>query len=114
VTTYHSPVLLDAVRAAAQGTRRAVDATLGDGGHAGMLRELGAEVLGIDRDPEAIARARGRLGEDGCSSPPATPIPGPSGVPCFASFILLDLESRPPSSMTGVGSPFAAAPSTCG
>lgn len=64
MTTYHSPVLLDAVRAAAQGTRRAVDATLGDGGHAAMLRELGAEVLGIDRDPEAIARARGRLGED--------------------------------------------------
>lgn len=64
MTTYHSPVLLDAVRAAAEGTHRAVDATLGDGGHAAMLRDLGAEVLGIDRDPEAIARARARLGEE--------------------------------------------------
>ncbi|HET9294783.1 MAG TPA: 16S rRNA (cytosine(1402)-N(4))-methyltransferase RsmH [Gemmatimonadales bacterium] len=64
MTTYHSPVLLDAVRAAAEGTHRAVDATLGDGGHAAMLRDLGAEVLGIDRDPEAIARARTRLGEE--------------------------------------------------
>jgi 16S rRNA (cytosine1402-N4)-methyltransferase len=63
VTTYHTPVLLDAVRTAAEGSRRAVDATLGDGGHAAMLRDLGTEVLGIDRDPEAIARARGRLGE---------------------------------------------------
>jgi 16S rRNA (cytosine1402-N4)-methyltransferase len=64
VTTYHSPVLLDAVRAAAHDARRAVDATLGDGGHAAMLRDLGAEVLGIDRDPEAVARARERLGEE--------------------------------------------------
>jgi 16S rRNA (cytosine1402-N4)-methyltransferase len=64
VSTYHSPVLLDAVRAAAQGARRAVDATLGDGGHAAMLRELGAEVLGIDRDPGAMARARDRLGAE--------------------------------------------------
>ncbi len=29
-----------------------------------MLRDRGAEVLGIDRDPEAIARARARLGEE--------------------------------------------------
>jgi len=41
-----------------------VDATLGGGGHAAVLREAGAEVLGIDRDPAAIAAARARLGND--------------------------------------------------
>jgi 16S rRNA (cytosine1402-N4)-methyltransferase len=65
ISSYHQPVLLDAVRSAAQGARRVVDATLGDGGHAGALLREGAEVLGIDRDPEAIARSRHRLGETG-------------------------------------------------
>jgi len=41
-----------------------VDATLGGGGHAALLREAGADVLGIDRDPAAIAAARARLGAD--------------------------------------------------
>jgi 16S rRNA (cytosine1402-N4)-methyltransferase len=62
-STYHVPVLLRAVVRAAEGARRAVDATLGDGGHAAALLETGAEVLGIDRDPEAIAISRRRLGE---------------------------------------------------
>ncbi|MGI9041343.1 MAG: 16S rRNA (cytosine(1402)-N(4))-methyltransferase RsmH [Gemmatimonadales bacterium] len=62
---YHVPVLLPAVLAAARGARRAVDATLGDGGHAAALRSLGIEVLGIDRDPEAIAISRRRLGDQG-------------------------------------------------
>jgi hypothetical protein len=61
---YHVPVLLPAIVAAARGARRVVDATLGDGGHAAALLEAGAEVLGIDRDPEAIAISRRRLGED--------------------------------------------------
>jgi 16S rRNA (cytosine1402-N4)-methyltransferase len=42
-----------------------VDATLGGGGHAAILREVGAEVFGIDRDPAAIAAAQTRLGTDG-------------------------------------------------
>jgi 16S rRNA (cytosine1402-N4)-methyltransferase len=63
-STYHVPVLLQAVVRAAAGARRAVDATLGDGGHAAALLGTGAEVLGIDRDPEAIAISRRRLGED--------------------------------------------------
>jgi 16S rRNA (cytosine1402-N4)-methyltransferase len=63
-STYHVPVLLPPVLAAAAGARRAVDATLGDGGHAAALLETGAEVLGIDRDPAAIAISRARLGED--------------------------------------------------
>ncbi len=58
---YHAPVLLDAVLAAAEGGTRAVDATIGDGGHAAALLEAGFTVLGIDRDPAAIARARERL-----------------------------------------------------
>jgi 16S rRNA (cytosine1402-N4)-methyltransferase len=62
---YHMPVLLTAVLEAARGARRVVDATLGDGGHAAALRGLGAQVLGIDRDPDAIAISRSRLGESG-------------------------------------------------
>ena len=61
----HVPVLLAPVLAAAAGARRAVDATLGDGGHAEALRHAGAEVLGIDRDPAAIAASRRRLGDEG-------------------------------------------------
>jgi 16S rRNA (cytosine1402-N4)-methyltransferase len=60
---YHVPVLLEPVRAAARGARRAVDATLGDGGHAAALLSAGSEVLGIDRDPEALAVSRRRLGD---------------------------------------------------
>jgi 16S rRNA (cytosine1402-N4)-methyltransferase len=63
-STYHVPVLLPSVLTLAQGARRAVDATLGDGGHAAGLLELGADVLGIDRDSDAIAISRIRLGED--------------------------------------------------
>jgi 16S rRNA (cytosine1402-N4)-methyltransferase len=59
---YHVPVLLEPVLAAARGARRAVDATLGDGGHAAALLEQGMEVLGIDRDPAALAVSRARLG----------------------------------------------------
>ncbi|HET8763076.1 MAG TPA: 16S rRNA (cytosine(1402)-N(4))-methyltransferase RsmH [Gemmatimonadales bacterium] len=62
---FHRPVLLGPVLAAARGARRAVDGTLGDGGHAEALRQAGIEVLGIDRDPSAIARARERLGGSG-------------------------------------------------
>jgi len=90
----HLPVLLAPVLAAAAGASRAVDATLGDGGHAEALRGLGAEVLGIDRDPAAIAVSRRRLGDEGMrylqasySSPAAL-----AAVAAFRpEFILLDL-----------------------
>jgi 16S rRNA (cytosine1402-N4)-methyltransferase len=65
IATYHVPVLLGQVLAAASDVRRVVDATLGDGGHAAALRDAGAEVLGIDRDPGAITIARRRLGDHG-------------------------------------------------
>ncbi|MGH7644438.1 MAG: 16S rRNA (cytosine(1402)-N(4))-methyltransferase, partial [Gemmatimonadales bacterium] len=62
---YHVPVLASAVAAWAEGARRAVDATVGGGGHAALLRATGASLLAIDRDPEAVATARARLGDDG-------------------------------------------------
>lgn len=62
-TTRHEPVLLEAVVSAASGAGRIVDATVGHGGHAQALVEAGTGValLGIDRDPDAIATARRRL-----------------------------------------------------
>ena len=58
-------MLLAEVLAAADGARRVVDGTLGHGGHAAAFLARGVEVLGIDRDPDAIATARARLGEAG-------------------------------------------------
>jgi 16S rRNA (cytosine1402-N4)-methyltransferase len=63
-STFHVPVLLDQVLEAAAGARRAVDATLGDGGHAAGLLGRGIQVLGIDRDPDALSVSRARLGDD--------------------------------------------------
>ena len=93
-SAYHLPVLLDAVRAAAAGARRAVDATLGDGGHAEALLAGGAAVLGIDRDPTALARARERLGDSGIrylESPYAAPAALDAVARFAPDFILLDL-----------------------
>jgi 16S rRNA (cytosine1402-N4)-methyltransferase len=66
-SVYHVPVLAERVLEAAGNARRAVDATLGGGGHSALLRARGIEVLAIDRDPDAIAAARARLGTDGIS-----------------------------------------------
>jgi 16S rRNA (cytosine1402-N4)-methyltransferase len=38
-----------------------LDATLGDGGHAKAWLERGGQVVGLDRDPSAVQRARHRL-----------------------------------------------------
>jgi 16S rRNA (cytosine1402-N4)-methyltransferase len=62
---YHVPVLLQPVVAAASGAGRVVDATVGGGGHTEALRQAGHEVLAIDRDPQAIAFSRARLGDLG-------------------------------------------------
>jgi 16S rRNA (cytosine1402-N4)-methyltransferase len=61
---FHSPVLLPEILALAGGAERVVDGTLGDGGHAEGFIAAGAQVLGIDRDPAALARARARIGSD--------------------------------------------------
>lgn len=62
--TFHAPVLAEEILAAVPAPKRVVDGTLGDGGHAGRFLAAGALVLGIDQDPEAIRRARARLGEE--------------------------------------------------
>jgi 16S rRNA (cytosine1402-N4)-methyltransferase len=61
---FHRPVLAAELTALVPAPRRVVDGTLGDGGHARLYLERGATVLGIDRDPEAIRRARSRLGDE--------------------------------------------------
>ncbi len=63
----HLPVLLDetiAALAPAPG-RLVVDCTLGRGGHAEALLERGCSVIGIDRDPQAIAESCARLASFG-------------------------------------------------
>lgn len=91
---YHVPVLSAAVQAWAAGGRRAVDATLGGGGHAAILRDAGATVLGIDRDPDAIAAARARLGTEGLQYLEAS-YASPTALAAIVAFrpdrILLDL-----------------------
>lgn len=90
----HVPVLLAPILARAAGAVRVVDATLGHGGHAEGFLAQGAEVLGIDRDPEALAIATTRL-----AGQPLRTVAAPyasaealGAVAAFApDFILLDL-----------------------
>ncbi|MFB6271327.1 MAG: 16S rRNA (cytosine(1402)-N(4))-methyltransferase RsmH [Salinibacter sp.] len=68
-TDYHAPVLSHDVqdRLVTDPAGRYVDATLGGGGHArALLDVLDPEgvVLGVDRDPEALATARDRLADE--------------------------------------------------
>ena len=90
----HRPVLLEAVLAAADGARRIVDGTVGDGGHAEALRQGGALLLALDRDPDAIRTARARLGESGVRYLEASYASAEAlaAIAAFApDFILLDL-----------------------
>jgi 16S rRNA (cytosine1402-N4)-methyltransferase len=78
----------------AAGARRVVDGTLGDGGHAEAFLAGGAVVLGLDRDPAAVASARARLGEEGIRYL-LTRYDDPEALAAIAAFhpefILLDL-----------------------
>ncbi|HTO74368.1 MAG TPA: 16S rRNA (cytosine(1402)-N(4))-methyltransferase RsmH [Gemmatimonadales bacterium] len=92
--SYHRPVLADEVLAAAAGARRVVDATLGGGGHAALLAAKGVTLLGIDRDPAAIAAARQRPELAGIAvvhSPYAEPAALAAVRDFHPDFILLDL-----------------------
>lgn len=93
-SSLHVPVLIEPIVQRARGARRVVDATLGHGGHAEAFRGEGAEVLGIDRDPDAIATARARLGDQGIRylQSPYASAEAVAAVTTFRpDFILLDL-----------------------
>ncbi len=64
LVSYHDPVLAAEIATLAAGCRRAVDGTVGGGGHTRLLRDQGAAVLAVDRDPTALHHARARLGDD--------------------------------------------------
>lgn len=60
---YHLPVFpVETAQWMAAGSEKLiVDGTLGGGGHSEIFLKAGARVLGVDRDPEALAHARARL-----------------------------------------------------
>jgi 16S rRNA (cytosine1402-N4)-methyltransferase len=63
----HASVLADEVVALLRPAPGAVllDGTLGGGGHSERLLERGAHVIGLDKDPRALAAARARLARYG-------------------------------------------------
>lgn len=60
---YHLPVFPAEITEwmQADSSRFIIDGTLGGGGHSELFLKAGASVLGVDRDPEALAHARQRL-----------------------------------------------------
>ncbi len=61
----HTPVMVEEVLRELQVRPDGlyVDGTLGDGGHAEAVLRAGGRVIGLDRDPDALAIARARLKE---------------------------------------------------
>ncbi|HKH91824.1 MAG TPA: 16S rRNA (cytosine(1402)-N(4))-methyltransferase RsmH [Gemmatimonadaceae bacterium] len=67
-TDYHSPALAEESVELLRGSALVLDGTLGGGGHAAALLESGVgKVIGIDRDPEALAAATARLSDAAAS-----------------------------------------------
>src|SRR5689334_10230053 len=63
-SAYHAPVLASDVTELLRHSKRVLDCTLGGGGHSLALLEAGVEsVVGVDRDPQALAAASERLGQ---------------------------------------------------
>jgi len=61
-SSYHAPVLVAEVTTLLGGASRVLDGTLGGGGHSLALLEAGVDqVIGVDRDANAIASASERL-----------------------------------------------------
>src|SRR5438309_1561178 len=65
--SYHEPVLGHEVveLLAPQAGALVLDGTCGGGGHSELILQTGADVLGLDQDPDAIAYARERLAKFG-------------------------------------------------
>ncbi|HVM11429.1 MAG TPA: 16S rRNA (cytosine(1402)-N(4))-methyltransferase RsmH [Actinomycetota bacterium] len=62
----HEPVLVAEVVRLMSGASVVLDLTVGAGGHAEALLRAGVgRVVGVDRDPDALALAAGRLGSTG-------------------------------------------------
>jgi 16S rRNA (cytosine1402-N4)-methyltransferase len=61
--TYHVPVMAKQVKASLQPAPGMLflDGTVGGGGHTGILLQAGAEVVGLDQDPQALAECREML-----------------------------------------------------
>jgi len=61
-SAYHAPVLASQVTELLRDSKRVLDCTLGGGGHSLALLEAGVpSVVGVDRDPQALAAAMTRL-----------------------------------------------------
>jgi 16S rRNA (cytosine1402-N4)-methyltransferase len=61
---YHAPALVGPVVELLGGRAVVLDGTLGGGGHSAALLDAGVrKVVGIDRDPDALASAKARLAE---------------------------------------------------
>src|ERR1700704_4465496 len=65
---YHVPALVAPVVELLTGSALVLDGTLGGGGHSAALLDAGVDrVIGIDRDPEALATATERLPRAGAA-----------------------------------------------
>lgn len=99
-TPYHAPVMVEEVLHYLRPERGGVylDGTLGGGGHSEAILEAGpaARVIGVDRDPEAIAEAEARLAKYGerfraVRSNFAVAVDAAAVEPASLSGVLLDL-----------------------
>ena len=63
-SSYHAPALVGQVVELLGGSSVVLDGTLGGGGHSAALLDAGVgRVIGVDRDPDALAAASARLSE---------------------------------------------------
>ena len=64
-STYHVPIMARQVKAYLQPAPGMLflDGTAGGGGHSALLLQAGAEVIGLDQDPQALAECRETLKE---------------------------------------------------
>ena len=61
-SAYHEPVMAGEIVELLRSAKTVLDGTLGGGGHSEALLEAGVrQVIGVDRDPDAIASATKRL-----------------------------------------------------